>query len=585
MKKMYMWLFKTIVLSILTGCCSSNVLAGDDEQSSGEVLYSINMPTNPFQQGYYQMMIKQDNENTQMSFANSAEFAAYTASFFSNLNIVYPNALNWNTDFGAFSWDRTGAPFCPVGMYGIIPYVSRGYTEGSADTLYMQRPAQITLPFLPTFGESYQAESQIPIVATLPDYQDVFFSFTDTDFKAAYTDQPNIEAPFSSTMGSQLPCWYNFCCATRCTASVACLGAISALGLVENPSFGYFNLFTWPGSWSLPITYNPLTTIEEEIGISVWAPYVLTDWLWPSYYTVGTGINWFPYSAYSNSPGTSYTSSTPWFLSFSPIIAPGYNGNTDVTGQMVTTVLPQGDLGGNFAGYLDTVNSQGSTATYDGLRVASMNLFQVFAQNMQWFSKNTTNYQGQGVSNYNFSPGQGVFSDAMQLAAIQADFVPNSGSSSNSSGSTSSTPPFYGSYGKGEKLSELSVLLGSGVSYNNGSESTTIPLVAQQPMLSKITTAQFLNVPYMGGINTGFSTLSASTTTVLNTYYNGTIPNSMSGTYVYLPIYFADPGNEDADEIGWNYVSSAESTYLNPLTFNPSNGRMRNFTAELGGTR
>ena len=608
MKKTYMWFFKTIVLSIMTGWFFSGIQASDDQ-----VLYSINMPGNPFQQPYYQMMIKKDNENLLVNFNGSTTsetattgnvfdspvktFALFSGNYASGEK--YTNSSTYcNTDYGAFYVDSTGRPYA---LYGISPYVMRGYTEGAAETLYMQRPTQVSLPFQPLF-EGNGSSDQIPIVATLPDYQDIFLAYTRGALCASVT-QGALESVCSKetiSTTAQQPSWYTY---------------VPQRVVTQDPDF--FHVTTTYTNGSAYISYGQVANLGTPIksslrpALSVWSigTYALngsaallgTD-MFPSYglfsyngfYDAVKAITVIspsdPFFILSGQPVVSFlgdpyaSASNPIIFSFAPVISPGYNGYSNPSNSgnqegFIETVLPQGDLGGNFTGYLSTVNnSQSVTTAYDGTSVPSgMNLFQLFAQNMQWFSGNSTGYLGVSSALYNASPGQGIFSDAMQLAAIQADFVPISGSSSNSSGSASNL--FYGSY---NNLSELSVLINKKISINMSQETTSIPLVVQQPMLSKITVNHFKRAPYMSYAGMGYYNQTASQMVSVANYYAGIAKNNRSS--VYLPVYFSDPGRP-VDQPGWNYCDNADDTYTYPLYYDQKNAAMSDFTNELGGTR
>ena len=168
-------MYKSLFLLLL----GSTVVASEGAQ----ILYSINMPGNPFQQPYYQMMIKADNENRVYSFSAANPPQGYTHS--SCTSEAWCDGSYWDASMNVTSdyvslYGEPGVTADQTSiMYGLSPYIFRGYTEGAASKLYMQRPAQVQLPFNPLVQiNSQNGETVSPVNATLPDYSDVFLAQT-----------------------------------------------------------------------------------------------------------------------------------------------------------------------------------------------------------------------------------------------------------------------------------------------------------------------------------------------------------------------------------------------------------------------
>ena len=204
-----MKVYKSLLVLLM---CSTSV-ASDGTQ----ILYSINMPGNPFQQPFYQMMIKADNENRVYPFsaANQPQLPTFNACYYENgCGSGLNNQTMANSDYvsvyaaGLNNGASNGNNYLSI-MYGLIPYVFRGYTEGAASKLYMQRPAQVQLPFNPLVQIQNQNGGAASYVnATLPDYSDVFLAQTAANIYQSLGCSTGT-CDFSSTT-DPLPSWYTY---------------------------------------------------------------------------------------------------------------------------------------------------------------------------------------------------------------------------------------------------------------------------------------------------------------------------------------------------------------------------------------
>jgi len=212
-----MKLYKSLFLLLL----GSTVVASEGTQ----ILYSINMPGNPFQQPYYQMMIKADNENTIYPFSatNPPQFYTFNAC---NQEVgcgsYWDSPLYAASDYVSLYADQGATPVQASIMYGLSPYTFRGYSEGAASKLYMQRPAQVQLPFNPLVQiQSQNGGIASPVSATLPDYSDVFLVQTAANLYTSlgcastiisgYQGNAKIVEPCTfNAANTQMPSWYTY---------------------------------------------------------------------------------------------------------------------------------------------------------------------------------------------------------------------------------------------------------------------------------------------------------------------------------------------------------------------------------------
>ncbi len=520
--------------------------------SSQEVLYSLNLPGNPFQQPYFQVMSKADNANSTLGIGNihsvvvngqgelgSANGATWVTSDY--VSYYWNSSDTWqgNGAYGAADWYTV--------VYGLSPYAVRGYSEGAAVTLYLQRPAQVQLPFIPSGGST--------VYATLPDYSDMFLAQTAAIVSAHTGCGDGCGFPVSNApIGS----WYKYnpVIYTSSPAGGHChhycnnfgAGAV-AFGTLQHISEwttqNVFGLFYTSGTNYWPQTCS-------------WGPYI------PYFFSSLTGDYLssctFPQGQQGTYPAYSHT------LPIAPIITPGIVSNSgsiyDSYMQALWMTAPEGDLGGNFSAAANMYLAS-PTESYSTVSMSSMNYYQLFAQNMQYF-----NYEN---GNYNVlyaTPGEGIFSDCMQLAGMQA---------------VSTTPHsavFTGSVGSAGITGLLPM---------SGTFEGTTPFTIPQAFLSNVTQANFLSGTYFTNAQSGWTGALGPQESGLE-YYLGSVPHFAS-MVPYLPLYFSDPGRT-LKEIGTNYCSEEdfsevqmEQSVSPQLHVSRESSPMMNFMETLGGTR
>jgi hypothetical protein len=508
-------LYKTLVLLLLgtTGIASEG----------NQILYSINMPGNPFQQPYYQMMIKADNENRVYSFSKMYTFNACAIE--NGCGSYWDNPLYATSDYVSLYSDTKKHVSI---LYGLTPYIMRGYTEGAAQTLSMQRPAQVQLPFNPLAQMQIQnGVAPLYINATLPDYSDVFLAQTAANiYQSLHCTSNNCTI---SSEGTGMPSWYGYIPKIYgITRGVSALfyGTLASLTQAKpQTTFSPYNekLWGWGSIMAMGVTKMSGTgTIPSTPQIFKEGVFAQNSWLLNN-----EPVMWgFPY------------------FSFAPVISPGYagdavpfptlaDGHSNPTNPLAT-VVATGDLTGNYS-VLNTnysyIPSGDAATTYDGFVVNNgMSYFQLFAQNMQWFSLQAPLQTPLSplVTPQNITPGQGIFSDAIQIAAMQA---PNP---------ISKVPVFTGSVGTTAGITGPVMMSGA---ISTGS--FTVP----QAFLSELTVESFkvgryLQVPLASQTNGVWSGgLSQAAQEDPFQYYQGVTP--LESRLPLMPLfvfYLSDPG-------------------------------------------
>ena len=574
-----------------------------------QILYSINMPGNPFQQPYYQMMIKADNENRVYPFSAANNVQLYTANacYFephcgSGLNVT----TLATSDYVSLYADIQGASTEVSVMYGLSPYVFRGYVEGAASKLYLQRPAQVQLPFNP-LAQMNQSEGGATsyVNATLPDYSDVFLAQTVANVYKSLNCSSNI-CTFEST-NTPLPSWYAYIpragWLTKAFSTIF-YGTINSLAQSNKPQTTFSLYDEMAPGWGKIITLG--VSKMSATGVPPSTASLLADGVFSKKSILFGGVV----------PGHigEQTFDNFSFVIFAPIVSPGYAGDAQQFPQLAAaannpvnplqTVLASGDLAGNYS-VENTKNSyidkHASATTYDGVTLNNgMSYFQLFAQNMQWFTQ-TTNVVPYGYSLpslatspngnpakslsttlQNVTPGQGIFSDAIQIAAMQAPV------------GVSKMPVFTGSLGQTAGITGPIMLIGAAPLVTGAASNFTVP----QAFLSELTVDSFkvgryLQAPLatqMNGTWSGGLVQSASEDPLQ--YYQGIVSSGTdisSSMMPYLPIYFSDPGRDIAKEFkpGWSYCPKKlfTSPTNSQMRYDTATSPMANFYAALNGTR
>lgn len=588
-----------------------------------QVLYSINMPANPFQQPYYQMMIKGDNPNTvatiSPSTTNSQLGNEFTSSSFS-INQASAAETFINTDYGALYWDGSYGTY----LYGMSPYKVRGYMEGCADALYVQRPAQVNLPF------SFTQQS----TATFPDYTDAFLAFTAQNvYDSTHCSEQN-SCPSGSTCSqqsscsifykkqNQAPCWYTYLPPAVFTGweqktfydsslemntvaygtykgviqGAASVYPYALTSLAQGFPYG-LNVYT-VGTGGVNVNtgyaqgFTPVPSGSFMSNVGQTNPSKLYGW---------SSVAGFSINSYANSLRTgymtelvtdtinqntaggvlslvNYTNSLsdfslslvgmpPVSLAFSPVIMPGYDpsNGSNYAADQVATLLPAGDLGGNFSSSKNLFLSIGQVGLYDGTSVSHpISYFQLFAQNMQWFSAAPAALNQTG--NKYISPGRGVFSDTLQIAGMELPSV------------SSAAPVFIGSLGVSSGVTGPLMVSGQATNGN-----FSVP----QAFLTVLDGNSFQQGKYLqnSGNSSWVGALSAQEKPLQ--YFQGVVPfgfEKSTSLPTYLPLYFADPGIA-LYEPGWNYcpILDTSDSSNNPLCYNTAQPLMTNFIGTLSG--
>ena len=569
-----MKLYKSLLLLLL----GSTMVASEE---GTQILYSINMPANPFQQPYYQMMIKADNENRVYPFSSGNQLQLYTVNACSYENVC-GSAFNSTTmatsDYVSLYADIKGTSTELSVMYGLSPYAFRGYVEGAASKLYMQRPAQVQLPFNPLVQIQNQNGGEASYLnATLPDYSDVFLAQTAANVYQSLNCSPSI-CTFESA-DTPLPSWYTYIPRSgwRTKAfSTIFYGTISSLAQPNKPQTT-FSLYDelCPG-WSKIITLGVSKMSGTGVPPSTACPFA-------------DGV----FSKRSILNGHSFDEFP--FVVFAPVVSPGYAGDAQQFPQLcpscnnsvnpLATVLAPGDLNGNYSvSNFPYIPSTDTATTYDGVALTNgMSYFQLFAQNMQWFTQ-TKNVPGYSYSLpslpttlQNVTPGQGIFSDAIQIAAMQAPVR------------ASKVPVFTGSVGVTKGITGPVMMDCAAPVIGSGPVNFTVP----QAFLSELTlnsfkVGRYLQVPLgtqMNGTWSGGLVQSASEDPLQ--YYQGVTPlESRLNLMPYLPVYFSDPGRP-VDQPGWNYCPLAmfNETSNAQMCYDTAASPMTNFYKSLNGTR
>lgn len=584
-----MKIYKSLFVLLL----GSTVVASDGTQ----ILYSINMPGNPFQQPYYQMMIKADNENSPYMFsaANPPQLITFNAcnyedNCFSALNggtmvtsdyvSLYAGGVGVAPGINKNSFN--GNSFLGI-VYGLSPYVFRGYTEGIASTLYMQRPAQVQLPFNPLA----QSGGTAPVNATLPDYSDVFLAQTEANLYTSLSCSSG-NCTFNSTSSKTVPSWLTYSGRKNGPDSWFLAGQslifYEKMSFLSNPQSSSLTVFSPYQEYNSHGAFIPLGVTLRK------GPYqdpIIARYFW--YPILSNGVfdvlnSWLPVTYVDNECFGNYN-----YMTFAPIVSPGYS-NSLIPNSLVQTVLPTGDLSGNFSvANTNTtyIPSGNPVTTHDGVTLNNgMNYFQLFAQNMQWFHQLTLSIDspiqgsltGFSKISRNVTPGQGMFSDAIQIAAMQAP-------AGIAPGATRLAPVFTGSVSAIKQGITGPVVMSGAAPVPGGSPvNFTVP----QAFLSKLTVDNFragnyLQVPSANqttGTWSGGLVQSVSEDPLQ--YYQGVTP--LSSLYPYLPIYFSDPGRP-LDQSGWNYSPVDTINGSKPMYYNTGTSPMTNFYSALNGTR
>ena len=549
-----------------------------------QILYSINMPGNPFQQPYYQMMIKADNENTVYPFSSGNQLQLYTVNACSYENVC-GSALNSTTmatsDYVSLYADIKGSSTEVSVMYGLSPYAFRGYVEGAASKLYMQRPAQVQLSFNPLVQIQNQNGGEASYVnATLPDYSDVFLAQTAANIYQSLKCSPSI-CTFESA-NTPLPSWYTYIprSSWRTKAfSTIFYGTISSLAQPNKPqtTFSLYDEVCPAGGWWKIITLGVSKMSGTGVPPSTACP--LADGVFSKRSILnGHSFDEFPY------------------VVFAPVVSPGYAGDAQQFPKLcpscnnsvnpLATVLATGDFTGNYSvSNFPYIPSGTPVTTYDGVALNNgMSYFQLFAQNIQWFSqtKNVAAYAyslpSLPTTLQNVTPGQGIFSDAIQMAAMQAPAANNT-----------TAPVFTGSVGVTKEITGPIMMSGAAPVIGGGAQHFTVP----QAFLSELTlnsfkVGRYLQVPLgsqMNGIWSGGLVQSASEDPLQ--YYQGVTPvGSKLNLMPYLPVYSSDPGRP-VDQPGWNYcpLANFNETSNAQMCYDTAASPMTNFYTALNGTR
>jgi len=284
-------------------------------------------------------------------------------------------------------------------------------------------------------------------------------------------------------------------------------------------------------------------------------------------------------------------------LIFAPIVSPGYAGDakqlSNVNGYNnpvcpLATVLAAGDFTGNYSvSNFPYIPSTDTATTYDGVALTNgMSYFQLFAQNMQWFSlpaaQQTPLVPFAFTVPQNVTPGQGIFSDSIQIAAMQAPAK-----------NSTTVPVFTGSVGVTAGITGPVTMDCAAPVIGSGPKNFILP----QAFLSELTLNSFkigryLQVPLatqMNGAWSGGLVQSASEDPLQ--YYQGVTPSEDGLPLMpYLPIYLSDPGRP-VDQPGWNYCPrntfNAHKFDMNPgqMCYDTAASSMTNFYTALNGTR
>ena len=213
-----------------------------------------------------------------------------------------------------------------------------------------------------------------------------------------------------------------------------------------------------------------------------------------------------------------------------------------------------GDFAGNFSASVNLYSSE--PATYYGAAAvpSTTSYAQMFAENMQYFV---------GIPPSSINPGQGVFSDAIQMAAMQAVSPATQGS------------VYVGSNGNSGITGPVTV---------NGA-SFTVP----EAFLSKMTANNFVSSTYFSSAQTGWTGALGPQESAFE-YYTGVVIHT-SDPAPYLPFYLLEPGAE-LGKPGTNFCSLADfqEMQLNQSTaqqmhVSEANNPMVNLLDCLGGTR
>ncbi len=585
-------MYKSLLLLLL----GSSLVASDGNQ----ILYSINMPGNPFQQPYYQMMIKADNENRVYPFSTTNIPQIYTFNACNNevgCNSYWDTpSMNVTSDYVSLYSDLGAASSVAVNnyqvsiMYGLSPYTFRGYTEGAASKLYMQRPAQVQLPFNPNplqILNQNNTTSTVYVNATLPDYSDVFLAQTAANLYSSLgcankifclNANGNIHPCTFTATTAQMPSWYTYIPRDSWWrgSSVLFYGTMASLAK-PNQRQTTFSPYNEANSYSTRITMGVSTMNPTYKGVSAWD----TGWILPK--GVFSANGWL--SSFSDNSGFVYN----FPLIFAPVVSPGYAGDSQQLSNVngwnnpinpLATVLATGDLTGNYSVLNNPYIASGNSATtYDGVSFTSgMSYFQLFAQNMQWFSlpaaQQTPLLNQKFTIPQNITPGQGIFSDAIQIAAMQAPAAISTG-----------VPVFTGSLGVTAGITGPVVMDCAAPSLIPGDQ--PINFTVPQAFLSELTVNSFtvgryLQVPGSQPNEAWSGGLSASEDPLQ--YYQGVTPSDDSRLNLmpYLPVYFSDPGRP-VDQPGWNYcpLKNFNETSNAQMCYDTAASPMTNFYTTL----
>lgn len=593
-------------------------VAGFSLASAGkQVLYSINMPTNPFQQPYYQLMVKNGNSNSTVTISTATTNSLLNNIFYGYGGVENNTKTYLNTDYAALYLDSSPNETNTYGIYiyGMSPYKVRGYTEGIAAGLYLQRPAQVNLPF------SFTNSGGAPLTATFPDYTDTFLAFTGKDFynssqcstengcqQGSSCPQQTSCAAFAQQT-AQAPCWYGLVPQLTLYGSymtgegtenptqvTGTYQAINGAGGVYPYSLSYLsnnitcglNVITLEaaganqgGSYGSP-TYNqsnpsPLVNynVQNASNMAGWAPMnflpssTTGGIIRTRNYLIGFGSR-YGIQSVCDTYGNPLSC-----LAFAPVIPPGFNTNvasgfdTSYSSRSgaLTNCLPVADFGGNYSSSKNNFLSGSNLKLYDGSTTSGpISYFQVFAQNMQWFSTPPKALNPSYGTLY-ISPGTGVFSDAMQIAAMETPSA--SGNAPVFTGSVPNTAPVSGPI----QLSGTAAGVGFSV---------------PQGFLSVLTGNSFLQGAYLQATQSGtVGTGALSPKEEPFQYFQGVMPLSalaQLSLMPYLPVYLADPGTP-LYQPGWNCCPTLNTfkPVLNQMCYGEQQAQMTNFLNTLSG--
>ena len=379
-----------------------------------------------------------------------------------------------------------------------------------------------------------------------------------------------------------MPSWYTYIPRDSFWrgSSVIFYGTMASLAQPNqsHTSFSPYNEANFGWSTRIAIGVSPMNSTYSVIGS--------TGWVLPK--GVFSANGWI--SSYSSN------SAFAWYfpLVFMPIVSPGYAGDAKQLSNInaynnpvcpLATVLATGDLSGNYS-VSNTSNpyiaAGNPVTTYDGVALTNgMSYFQLFAQNMQWFSlpaaQQTPLVPFAFTTPQNITPGQGIFSDTIQLAAMQAPAP------------ASKVQVFTGSVGVTAGITGQVMINGAAPVPGGKPINFNIPRAFLSELtLNSFKVGRYLQVPLgtqMNGTWSGGLVQSVSEDPLQ--YYQGITPlESKLNLMPYLPVYFSDPGRP-VDQPGWNYCPLAKFNEISnsQMYYDTAASPMTNFYTALNGTR